>query len=114
MSLLPPAILQQYEKIAAVTDSMLGAARQDDWALVLQLGQQYCELTEEIRQIDTRPTMNESEHAQKHDFLVRILENDALTRDLAVPQLARLGDLLGRMKRQQSLITAYGLSAPDI
>lgn len=114
MSLPAPAILQQYGKIADVTDAMLAAAREDDWAIVLQLGQQYCELTEEIRQLDTRPAMNESERAQKHDYLVRILENDALTRDLAVPQLARLGDLLGRMKRQQSLIDAYGLSAPDV
>ncbi|CFW41802.1 flagellar protein FliT [Bordetella pertussis] len=43
----------------------------------------------------------------KFDLLVRILENDAAVRDLALPQLARLSDLLGRMKRQQSLLATY-------
>ncbi len=113
MSSPPSAILQQYAKIADITDAMLGAARQDDWQLVLQLGQQYCELTEAIRRIDNRVSLDDDDRAQKHDFIVRILENDAMTRDLAMPQLARLGDLLGRMKRQQSLINTYGLSVPD-
>ncbi|VFR17596.1 Flagellar biosynthesis protein FliT [plant metagenome] len=109
-----PPILRQYEKIAAITDAMLAAARQGDWTLVLQLGQQYCELAEEIRTLDDSGPLDDAGRGQKHDFLVRILENDALTRDLAVPQLARLGDLLGRMKRQQSLIHTYGLSAPEV
>ncbi|PND34977.1 flagellar protein FliT, partial [Achromobacter pulmonis] len=51
--------------------------------------------------------------AIKYDLLVRILENDAQTRDLALPQLARLGELLGRMKRQQTLLSAYGHQAPE-
>lgn len=112
MSSPSPAILQQYAKIADATEAMVAAARQDDWQLVLQLGQQYCELTEQIRRMETRPLMDEADRARKHDYLVRILENDALTRDLAMPQLARLSDLLGRMKRQRALIETYGLSVP--
>ncbi|MPT37808.1 MAG: flagellar protein FliT [Achromobacter sp.] len=57
--------------------------------------------------------LDEAARAMKYDLLVRILENDALTRDLAIPQLARLGELLGRMKRQQTLLSAYGYQAPE-
>jgi flagellar protein FliT len=45
-------------------------------------------------------------------MLVQILENDANTRDLAIPELARMSELLGRMKRQQVLLNAYGFKAP--
>ena len=57
--------------------------------------------------------LDDAGRAMKYDLLVRILENDALTRDLAIPQLARLGELLGRMKRQQTLLSAYGYQAPE-
>lgn len=104
--------LRQYEQIAEVTEAMLGAARKSDWAEVLRLGQQYCELVEQLRTRDADPApLDQAERVAKHDLLVRILESDAATRDLAIPQLARLGELLGRMKRQQSLLQTYGV--PD-
>lgn len=54
-----------------------------------------------------RASLDEAARGMKFDLLVRILENDAAVRDLALPQLARLSDLLGRMKRQQSLLATY-------
>lgn len=104
--------LRHYEQIAEVTEAMLGAARKGDWGEVLLLGQQYCELVEQLRTRDPGSApLGQAERVAKHDLLVRILESDAATRDLAIPQLARLGELLGRMKRQQSLLRAYRM--PD-
>lgn len=102
-------MLVQYEKIASITGSMMEAARRDDWGTALELGQQYCEAVEALRHDDGQPVLlTPQQRTAKRDLLVRILEHDAVTRDLAVPQLARLSTLLGRLKRQQSLLHTYG------
>lgn len=108
-----PAILEHYQEIAFITGEMLTAAKAGDWDLAMVHGQQYCERVELLRQTEQKEPLDEAGRAMKYDLLVRILENDALTRDLAIPQLARLGELLGRMKRQQTLLSAYGYQAPE-
>ncbi|KOF52453.1 MULTISPECIES: flagellar protein FliT [unclassified Achromobacter] len=106
-------ILEYYQEIAYITGEMLSAARAGDWDAAMAHGQQYCELVERLRLTEPAAPLDEAGRAMKYDLLVRILENDALTRNLAIPQLARLGELLGRMKRQQSLLSTYGYQAPD-
>ncbi|MGE8639144.1 MAG: flagellar protein FliT [Achromobacter sp.] len=108
-----PSILENYQEIASITGEMLTAAKAGDWDLAMVHGQQYCERVELLRQYEQKVPLDEAARAMKYDLLVRILENDALTRDLALPQLARLGELLGRMKRQQTLLSAYGYQAPE-
>lgn len=109
----PPSILDHYQEIASITGEMLTAAQAGDWDTAMIHGQQYCERVENLRQTERKTPLDEAGRAMKYDLLVRILENDALTRDLAIPQLARLGELLGRMKRQQTLLSAYGYQAPE-
>lgn len=92
---------------------MLTAAQAGDWDTAVVHGQQYCELVERLRNSEPSMPLDDAGRAMKYDLLVRILENDALTRDMAIPQLARLGELLGRMKRQQTLLSAYGYQAPE-
>jgi len=104
----PLTVLDHYEQIALITENMLAAARHDEWGDVLRLGQTYCESVERLREAGAQSVLDDAERASRHNLLVRILENDAGTRDLAMPQLARLSELLGRMKRQQSLLQAYG------
>jgi len=102
------SVLEHYEQIATITENMLTAARNDDWGEVLLLGQTYCESVERLREIGAQSVLDDTERASRHNLLVRILENDAGTRDLAMPQIARLSELLGRMKRQQTLLQTYG------
>ncbi|OZI75210.1 flagellar protein FliT [Bordetella genomosp. 12] len=101
-------VLDLYQDIASVTGDMLSSAQDEDWTQVLVLGRQYIALVDQLRALDPAAALDEAGRAMKYDLLVRILENDAAVRDLAVPQLARLGHLLGRMKRQQSLLATYG------
>jgi flagellar protein FliT len=108
-----PPILEQYQEIAVATGEMLTAAQAGDWDTALVHGQLYCELVEKLRHTERTVPLDDAGRAMKYDLLVRILENDALTRELALPQLARLGELLGRMKRQQTLLSAYGNQAPE-
>lgn len=106
-------ILEHYQEIALITGEMLTAAQAGDWDTAMAHGQQYCELVERLRIAEPTAPLDEAGRAMKYDLLVRILENDAMTRDLALPQLARLGEMLGRMKRQQTLLSAYGYQAPE-
>ncbi|WP_454690512.1 flagellar protein FliT [Achromobacter aloeverae] len=103
-----PQILELYREIVSVTASMLNAARTEDWNSVLTHGLSYCEAVERLRHIGVGEPLDDDERRQKHDMLVQILENDAHTRDLAMPELARMSELLGRMKRQQGALRAYG------
>lgn len=107
------AILARYQDIALSTGEMLTAAQAGDWDTALMHGQLYCEQVERLRHAEPAIPLDEAGRSMKYDLLVRILENDAMTRDLALPQLARLGELLGRMKRQQTLLSAYGNQAPE-
>ncbi|MCD0504624.1 flagellar protein FliT [Bordetella petrii] len=106
------SVLDIYREIATLTDSMLAAARAGDWTAVLACGQRYCEWVERLRSVDAVMPLDAAGKETKYELLVRILENDAATRDLAIPQMARLSELLGRMKRQQSLLSAYGAPTP--
>jgi len=100
-------VLDLYQDIANVTSAMLVAAQANDWDQVIHCGQQYCEIVERLRELERGQPLNEAGRGMKHALLVRILNNDAAVRDLAMPQLTRLSHLLGRLKRQQSVLAAY-------
>jgi flagellar protein FliT len=102
------SVLSIYQNIAQITDAMLSAARADDWANVMEYGQQYCETVERLREVEpNEPPLNAAGRTIKYDLLVHILDNDAAVRDLAMPQLKSLGEMLGRMRRQQTVLLAY-------
>src|SRR3546814_11736425 len=92
----PASVLDIYREIATLTDDMLAAARAGDWGVVLACGQRYCESVEQLRCIDPVTPLDNAGREAKYALLVRILENDAATRDLAVPQQARPRAPLGR------------------
>ncbi len=99
-------ILQVYQEIADTTSAMLEAARAGNWEAVIVLGDDYCEAVEKLRTLDRSAPLDQTARAMKHDLLVSIIENDADTRDLAMPRLAGLDTLLGRLKRGHPLLEA--------
>jgi flagellar protein FliT len=104
-------MLSLYREAAAVTSEILAHAREADWERVLALGDEYLALVEEIKSLSDVPPLDAEERAQKYELIVNIMENDAATRNLAVPSLERLGALIGTMRRQQSLMKTYGRAA---
>jgi len=117
MSVRPPSpavvLLARYEHIAAITRAMLTAAHNEDWPAAQACGQQYCHAVEALRRDDEEAVvLTDEQRRLKYELLSHILANDAATRDLAMPQLARLGVLLGQLKRQQSLRHAYAVHRP--
>ncbi len=98
------SILHQYELIAKLSQKMLAHARADHWQEVVTLGQEYHSAIQALR--DMAPLGNEDRLARK-PLLAQILEDDARIRNLAAPELVRLGALLGNIKRHQSVLQAY-------
>ncbi|MDS1141145.1 flagellar protein FliT [Pusillimonas sp. SM2304] len=99
-----PSILRQYEIIAGISSRMLAAARANQWDDVVTLGEEYQAAVESLRGMKD---LNNKDRLARRELLVKILEDDAHIRTLAAPELARLGVLLGNMKRQQSVLQAY-------
>ncbi|OYV46917.1 MAG: flagellar protein FliT [Candidimonas sp.] len=97
-------VLSQYQVIASISGQMLAAARSSHWDSVATLADQYNGAIESLRSMNP---LNSEDRLLRQDLLAQILDNDAKLRDLASPELKRLGALLGQIKRQQSVLRTY-------
>ncbi|MCQ9616014.1 flagellar protein FliT [Paenalcaligenes niemegkensis] len=109
MSTNTSTLLQHYEVIAEITRNMLELALVNEWDEVVSLSERYVHAVDQLREVDT---LSATDRAARRQLLSRILENDAQIRHLAMPELGRLNQLLGNMKRQQDVLQAY--CAPSI
>lgn len=114
MTSTPAPVLDIYQSIAHITGAMLTAAQADDWGKVVDYGKEYCQSVERLRSIESAQPLDSAARGVKYDLLVQILDNDAAVRDLAMPQLKNLSQMLGRMRRQQSLMLAYQGRTPSL
>ncbi|MCY1524165.1 Flagellar protein FliT [compost metagenome] len=64
-----------------------------------------------MRQLDHEAPFSDAERMRRYQLLDRILTYDARIRDLAMPQLKKLGDMLTSSRRQVELASAYGAMA---
>lgn len=103
-----PSILRQYEAIACISNRMLVEARASRWDSVVELSTQYQDAVESLR---NNNTLSQEDRMARRSLLVKILDDDANIRMLATPELNRLGQLLGNMKRQQTVLQAYTRNA---
>lgn len=100
----PSPVLHQYEVIAGITRRMLVEAHANHWDQVVILGEEYQQAVEALRGIDA---LSSEDRAARLALLTQILDDDAHIRQLAAPELSRLGALLGDMKRQHTVLQAY-------
>lgn len=105
-----PSIVLRYQHIAEISGRMLKLAQANDWDSVIALSQQYCDAVELLRPLT--PLDNGDKLARK-SLLTKILDDDARIRNLAAPEMARLGAMLGAMKRHQNVLEAYCNPSPD-
>jgi flagellar protein FliT len=97
--------LRHYEHLANVSGKMVELAQKQDWLGVVSLSQQYHDAVEALRLVPDGDTVDAE---ARHVLLTKILSNDAKLRELTMPELARLGNMMGNLKRQQSLHRTYG------
>ncbi len=99
-----PDILSHYQVIAQLSSRMLTEARASRWDAVFALGEQYHEAVEALRNLDLHSF---EERAARKKLLAQILDDDANIRRLAMPELERLSELLGNVKRQHRVLRTY-------
>jgi len=97
-------ILQQYERIAELSGQMLELARANEWDAVVSLSRDYAQAVENLKALQP---LNDEDLLARKPLLARILQDDASIRHLASPELARLGTLLGNMRRHQNVLETY-------
>lgn len=105
-----PSVLRHYQLIAGLSSQMLASAEAQDWDEVVKLGKRYYEAVQALRALGT---LSNEDRAARRELLTRILGNDERIRTLAAPELARLGHLLGAIKRQQTVLQAYHSTTPE-
>ncbi len=102
------AVLRQYQLIAALSSQMRAKAEAQQWDDVVQLGIQYSQAVEGLRRFNP---LGDEDRTARRELLTRILDDDAHIRHLAAPELLRLGQLMGTIKRQRTVLQTYHMSS---
>lgn len=105
-----PTLVHRYQRIAEISGRMLELAKSNDWDSVIALSQQYCDAVELLRPLGP---LDDGDKIARKSLLTKILDDDARIRNLAAPEMARLGAMLGAMKRHQNVLEAYCNTSPD-
>lgn len=99
-------VIAVYRRIAYVSESMREAALGQNWDELIVLGKDYLAAVKELRAYRLDLFSPEEKQARTQ-LLLEIIDNDALIRDLAQPELARVGRLISRFARGKAAIKAY-------
>ncbi|KAI3590817.1 Flagellar biosynthesis protein FliT [Cupriavidus sp. U2] len=105
------SVIQIYEELVLLSEQMLEAARHDNWDAMTEVQRVYVAQVDALRSKNPPPPATLQERMQHQALLARLLAHDAAIRDLVMPQLQRLGELLGNARRRRGVNDAYGVSA---
>jgi flagellar protein FliT len=104
-------IVRSYEELLVLSEQMLEAARASNWDALNDLQQVYMAEVDRLRLLDHTKPFSDNERLRRFQLLERILAYDARIRDLTMPRLAQLGELLNSSRRKLELSAAYGATA---
>ncbi|MCT9070141.1 flagellar protein FliT [Cupriavidus gilardii] len=107
MRTVSPTVLN-YEELLVLSEQMLEAAEAENWTAFNDVQTVYLAVVDRLRELEHNVPVSAEERMRRHALLDRILAYDARIRDLMLPHLARLGQLLGDSRRRQNLSHAYG------
>jgi flagellar protein FliT len=101
-------IISLYENVAALTGRMLEAARDGDWARLVEL-ESHCSCQVQVLRDDYPPALLAGEQRnRKVELINRILANDREIRVLTEPWMTRLSALINSAGAERKLSQAYG------
>ena len=102
-----------YSRLSEISDGMLSAAQGEDWLGLAAHGQQYCACLERLRSTDRSEPLPVTERAEKHQYLLHILDNDARIRRLIDPSLARVEDLMANSAIHLDALRTHAPAGPS-
>jgi flagellar protein FliT len=100
--------MQQYEKVLAITQSMLEAAQKGDWDGLVRLEQERAKLIEQLRESDREPGRDPRERERKRTLLQNIMRCDEQIEILTKDWMRELREVLGSVNAEQRLSRTYG------
>ena len=106
-----PSVIQIYKELVLRSEQMLEAARQGNWNAMTEVQRIYVAQVDALRSKEAQAPATPQERTQRQALLAKLLAHDAAIRDLVMPQLEQLGDLLGNARRRRNVSEAYGVSA---
>ena len=101
-------ILALYGAMCELTEQMVQAAAASDWDLLVLLEQRCAAHTQTLRAHEQPQPMQGAEREQKIELIRRMLQADRQIRDLTMPWMAQLSQLINSAGTERRLINAYG------
>lgn len=101
-------LLIVYEKVAALTENMLNAARANDWELLAQLESDCSLQVRTLKEFETPVALTSPLRERKICLIKKILADDKAIRDLTEPWMQQLSKLMQSSNTTRMLSNSYG------
>ncbi len=100
-------MITAYEKILAITDRMLEAAKNSDWEKLVALEQDCKHLTGQLIEQHSRYELSDEQQKKKIALIQEILARDAEIRAITEPWMTHLQNLLTNCNYKRKLGKTY-------
>jgi flagellar protein FliT len=104
----PEQVLSTYESMTALTAQMVTAARDGDWQHVQALENQVSGHVGRLRTNGASVVMEGPGRQRKVALIQKMLEDDRVIRDLAMPWMQQLASLISSTRTERRVVNAYG------
>ncbi|WP_194270551.1 flagellar protein FliT [Glaciimonas soli] len=91
-----------------LTAKMLALANAGEWDAMSSVEAEFRACVEQLKTIVPSDNLSAEQLQYKKQMLQQILADDAQIRHLMMPEMTRLGDLLGYLRQRQNVNHAYG------
>jgi len=101
-------VLSVYAAMADLTEQMVQAASRSDWDALVQLEQRCAAHVQALREQEPQQPMEGADRERKIEFIRQMLNADRKIRDLTMPWMARLSQLINATGTERRVLNAYG------
>ena len=101
-------VISLYQAMTDLTGQMLAAARVRDWEYLAELESHCASHVAQLKHGEPAAPLPAPLRARKVKMLHQILEHDRAIRDLTIPWMAELSNLINSTSAERRLAHAYG------
>lgn len=101
-------VLSLYESMVGLTEQMVAAASDSDWDRLVELETRCARCVETLRENEAATALPPDSRLRKVEYIKRLLADDRKIRDLTMPWMAQLSNMINSTGAQRRLSSAYG------
>ncbi|WP_317203122.1 flagellar protein FliT [Janthinobacterium sp.] len=102
-------VLSVYETMRGLTEQMLQAASGGDWDQLESLEQSVATQVRALKESEKPQALEGQNRLRKVALIKQMLEDDRKIRDLTMPWMAQLSNLINNTSTQRRVVDAYGV-----